>query len=288
MMLNLICHPDAEAFMGAARAELETQEAKNTLILGICGQLINEPGCYKNAPILNTIHDENGLVLAALMTPPHKLVICMHQGDFISAARLLVEGLITEGWQIPGVLGPSQDASRFVNLWTRVAGCQALLERRSHLYKLQEVKTPVAERGRLVVGKPADLDLVTRWMYEFQIATHGESNLETAGESSRERLARGDIFLWEDGSPVSMAMKTRPTRSGISVGLVYTPEDLRGNGYATACVGELNRKLFKEGWEHCALFADVDNASAIHAYTTIGYQPIREFHEYKFECNCSA
>ena len=78
-------------------------------------------------------------------------------------------------------------------------------------------------------------------------------------------------------------MKTRPTRHGISVSLVYTPPELRGRGYATACVGELSRKLLGAGREFCALFADLANPISNHIYERIGYRPVCDYEEYRFE-----
>jgi hypothetical protein len=64
------------------------------------------------------------------------------------------------------------------------------------------------------------------------------------------------------------------------VGLVYTPPELRRRGYASACVGELSRKLLESGWEFCALFVDLANVTAMHVYERIGYAPVCDYDEY--------
>jgi predicted GNAT family acetyltransferase len=79
-----------------------------------------------------------------------------------------------------------------------------------------------------------------------------------------------------------MAMKNRPTRNGISVSAVYTPLELRGRGYATACVGALSRMLLASGWGYCALFADLSNTAANCIYERIGYRPACDYDEYVF------
>ena len=79
-----------------------------------------------------------------------------------------------------------------------------------------------------------------------------------------------------------MAAKTRPTRNGGSVSLVCTPPDLRGRGYATACVGELSRLLLESGWRYCALFADLANVAANRVYQRVGYEPSCDYDEYVF------
>ena len=80
-----------------------------------------------------------------------------------------------------------------------------------------------------------------------------------------------------------MACKTRPTKRGISVGMVYTPPELRRRGFATACVGELSRLLLREGWAYCTLYADLANPVSNSIYQKIGYRPIGDFEEYGFK-----
>ena len=262
-MMKISTYTDAEAFLRATRPELETQEAKNGLILGICGQLIDEPGRYKAAPCLKTVWDDNVLVIGAVMTPPHKLVLYAHQGDFQVGAAMLVDDLLREDWNIPGVLGPRDTAEGFAGAWAQTTGGATEIDRRSHLFELREVAIPQPENGSLRRATDTDLELVTGWWHDFIKGIFGEVDLDEAAVSSKARLASGDIFLWENtGLPVSIAMKTRPTRNGISLSLVYTPPELRSRGYATACVGELSRMLLAEGRQYCTLFADETNIDA--------------------------
>jgi predicted GNAT family acetyltransferase len=75
-----------------------------------------------------------------------------------------------------------------------------------------------------------------------------ESEREDKREVVTRRVADETIYLWDDGGPVSMAMKTRPTLNGISVSYVYTPPEYRRRGFATACVAELSRLCLASGF----------------------------------------
>ena len=56
-----------------------------------------------------------------------------------------------------------------------------------------------------------------------------------------------EVFLWEDeGEVVSMMKKSRPTKRGVTVGLVYTPKDKRRKGYARTLVAEISKELLKD------------------------------------------
>jgi predicted GNAT family acetyltransferase len=280
--MQITTYTDAGAFLGNTREALESNEAANSLMLGICGQLARHPGRIKTAPCLKTVADETGLILAALMTPPHKLIVHGHQGDLDGGTRLLIADLLGEGWRVPGVLGPSVAAKRMAEWWVAATGRGYSLERQQRVYELREVMVPVPQRGKLRPATEADIELVTRWRYEFHGEIFGEADIEEAGRAARFRIREGDVYLWEDRRPVSMAMRTRPTGRGISISLVYTPPESRRRGYATACVGELSRTLLEAGWEFCALFADLSNATSNHVYQRIGYRPVCGYDEYVF------
>ncbi len=204
------------------------------------------------------------------------------QGDLDEAARILVEDLLSEGWNVPGVLGPKRVARTVVERRARITGQRYELERHQRLYELREVRSPVPGRGRLRVATAADVELVAAWRYAFQIDVFGQADREGARRGAELGIESEAIYLWNDEGPVSMAMTTRPTRNGISVSLVFTPPELRGRGHATACVGELSRLLLESGWGYCALFAAVSNAAAIHVYERIGYRPACDYDEYVF------
>ena len=95
--MKIRTYDDAEAFLSDTREDLELKEAANSLILGVCGRLARHPERVEAAPYLCTVEDETGLVLAAMMTPPHNLVVCGHQGDLLSAVGILVEDLAGGG-----------------------------------------------------------------------------------------------------------------------------------------------------------------------------------------------
>jgi predicted GNAT family acetyltransferase len=65
------------------------------------------------------------------------------------------------------------------------------------------------------------------------------------------------------------------------IGQVYTPPNLRGRGYSTACVWHLTRKLLNDGFKHCALYADRANPYSNRVYQKIGYKETSWFDQYK-------
>ena len=142
--------------------------------------------------------------------------------------------------------------------------------------------------GRLVLAADEHLDLVADWIVAFSEVTHDRLGRDDALESARKKIAAASLYLWQDGEPVSMAWRTRPTQHGIVVTGVYTPPACRNRGYATACVASLSQLLLDEGFAYCALYADLGNPVSNHVYLKIGYRPVRESIVYSFVSEGSA
>jgi len=275
-------YQDAGEFLFSTQAILERNEAANNLMLGTCLRLKRFPERIKTAPYLVTVADGSELVVAAVMTPPRKLVIHNDRQDCDKALELIARDLLANHWAVPGVLGPAPVAKAFAETWTSVSGLQYRDGMRQRIFELRKVIPPESSRGRLRLATEDDVDLVTDWILAFQKeALTGGDRAETY-EIAKSRIGDRDIYIWEDQKPVSMAAKTRPMLNGIGVSLVYTPPELRGRGYATACVASLSQSLLDSGWKFCALLTDLSNPTSNRIYQRIGYTPVCDYNEYIF------
>jgi len=99
---------------------------------------------------------------------------------------------------------------------------------------------------------------------------------------ARARIASNNLFVWETENKqvVTMAGTTRPTTNGIAVNSVYTPPELRGRGYASACVAALSQLMLDSGRQFCALFTDLANPTSNSIYQKMGYQAVCDVDEY--------
>lgn len=281
--MNVKSYADAASFLAVAGRALEAHEGANSLILGICRRLVEEPEWLKEPPYLATVGGERGLLLAAMMTPPHNIVLALLGEDSAAAVPSLVASLRAGRWRVPGVLAPTDVARPFAETWSAAGGGTYALHMAQRLFELREVQ--IAEGtapGSLRAATTADFDLVFAWWRAFFEEALGEADLERVRLMVEERIAAGDFYLWEDGEPVSMVMRTRPAGRGISVTAVYTPPEERRKGYATACVATLSRRLLASGYEYCALYTDLANSTSNDIYYQIGYRPVADFDEYRF------
>ena len=94
------------------------------------------------------------------------------------------------------------------------------------------------------------------------------------------------MYLWEDSQrPVSIAGFGSPTPHGVRIGPVYTPPDLRGRGYASSLVAKTSQRLLDAGRQFCFLFTDLANPISNHIYQEIGYEPVCDVAEYRFQAD---
>ncbi|GAP13510.1 predicted acetyltransferase [Longilinea arvoryzae] len=284
-MLSPIQFASADAFLQHAQTTLLQDEAANGLMLGICIRLRDYPERILAAPFLFTIDREpHQIVLAAIMTPPHNLILHCAETCDPSILEMLAGHLIAQGWAIPGVLGPAAISERFAERWAQRTGCQARVHQRQRGFELRQVIPPLPAPGRFRPAELSDLPLLTEWARAFyQDALHEDLTLEQARAMTALKIDDRQLYVWDANEPVSMAAVGRPTPHGISVSFVYTPPRQRGRGYASNCVAVLSQHMLDEGYQFCTLFTDLANPVSNAIYQHIGYRPIFDYTEYHFE-----
>jgi uncharacterized protein len=272
----------ARAFQERIIPTLGQNEIFHNLILGIASRLVDMPEVHTEAAYMAVVEGEGVLRLAALMTPLRDLIFAAARAPIEADVRLIVQNLIDGGWQVPGVHAADASATLFAQVWEKLTGMTYKVEMSLRLFDLREVIPPRPTAGHLRLAEAGDLDVVVAWMNVFEEETVGRGRLEVVRKLMRRRIDEGDVYLWVDGEPVSMSVVVRKSARGAVVGGVYTPTELRGKGYASACVAGLSQAQLDAGKEYCALFTDLANPTSNHIYQAIGYRPICDFKHFRF------
>jgi uncharacterized protein len=278
----VVHHQTAETFLARAQSTLEQHEAANNLMIGIAVRLHEFPDRIKTPPYLATVEDGERLVTAAVMTPPHRLILHAESDD-PEPLRLLARDLVAGGWPVPGVGALKSTSRAFAEMWSAVTGQPYRTSMNERVYELRRVNPPEPPiSGALRVATEDDTALMSEWVWGLIQDAGLEGTVEGAREITEMRIADRDLFIWDHGGPVSTATKTRHSTHGIVVSLVYTPPAYRNRGYASAAVAVLSQQLLDAGWEFCALFTDLANPTSNSIYQRIGYRPVADFDEYIF------
>ena len=280
--MYVVRHQTAGEFLARARSTLEQHEAANNLIIGIAVRLQESPERIKTPPYLATVEDGERLVAAAAMTPPHRLILHAEDED-PEPLRLLARNLVTGGWHVPGVGALKATSRMFAEIWSAVTGQPYRAGMNERVYELRQVNPPKRPiPGVLRVATEDDLPLMGEWVWGFIQDAGVEGTPEGAREIAELRIADRDLFIWDNGGPVSTVTKTRHSTHGIVVSLVYTPPAYRNRGYASAAVAALSQQLLDAGWAFCSLFTDLANPTSNSVYQRLGYRPVADFDEYLF------
>jgi predicted GNAT family acetyltransferase len=214
------------------------------------------------------------------MTPPRKLVTTAAPADALDA---LCADLVERGIPVPGVLGPAPAADAFAATWNHRTGDTVHPERELRIYQLASVVPPRRVSGALRPATAPDLTIVEAWAHAFVADTGLRDAADDVPDDVRRAVRDGRLYVWDDGRPVTMAAWAGATPNGVRVTLVYTPPALRGRGYASSCVASLSALLLASGRRVCFLFTDLANPTSNSIYAKIGYQPVCDVHDYRFE-----
>lgn len=282
--MQLHHHSDVSTYQEIISPFLAADEVANGMLLGLLMSSRPRQG-LRHKPYLAYIEDGQGILLAAAMLSPRRLLLSSHRAVPAAALKLLARELHQSGRRVPTVFGPADLSRSFANAWSTLTGFSPRPGLRQRLMELEQVIFPPnLPGGRLRLAILDDREQIAQWTADFQAETSPErdSDIVSAQAIAEQLISGGDLFVWEDGEPVSMAAKARPTSQTIAINLVYTPPSQREHGYASACVAHLSQRLLDEGYIRCTLFTDSANRTSNHIYQDIGFRPIMDYAEYQF------
>ena len=281
--MHLSTFREAAEFLTHAGPTLEREEVANNLMLGVALRLRDSPDAVRHQPYLAAVQDEGGLASAAVMTPPFSLIVHAERGDAQVGFARIAHDLEANGWPMPGVIGRSEAADEFLDIWRRLTGVDVLRTTHERVYQLEHVISPRWPAGTFRPAGAADIALVAAWVRAFQLEALPDHPHPDDLEWAQARVGAGQVWLWEDaGTPVSMVARGRETAHAAAIGPVYTPPEHRGRGYASAITASLSQVILDAGRRHAMLFTDLANPTSNSIYQKIGYEPVCDYCEYIF------
>jgi predicted GNAT family acetyltransferase len=198
------------------------------------------------------------------------------------ALTALVDAIAESGGSLPGVSGDAGTASSFAGQWTERRKSAATPFKGLRIYELIALREIACVEGKLWQADSGDRPLVEEWVGSFSSETGARpTNIERLVD---EWLAAGQVWLWQNGEAVSMAVTRVPVEKVVRIASVYTPPDRRRRGYAAACVEGISRQLTEAGLR-CMLYTDLANPTSNSIYRQIGYSAVAEGLSYRFHAS---
>jgi predicted GNAT family acetyltransferase len=287
--MQLKRYTSAAEFRQRALPFLLAHEVEHALMLGILGRVVEDPHAFGGDAYLALVAEAGQVVAAASMTPPFNLLLALTERP--EALRLIAEDVRTFPVQPPAVNAPSEIARAFAEQWQALTGQPFRLERAMRLFRLDAVIPPRPVAGSMRRIAEADRPIIKQWMLDFV----RDANLtDPMDEARREKIVSrylamppdgaAGMYVWEaDGQAVSMTGATPGSPSGMRVNAVYTPAEHRRKGYASALVAAVSQRILDSGSQFASLYTDLANPTSNHIYQEIGYRPVCDVDEYRFE-----
>ena len=288
MKFNL--YGDIKSFYRDTYGVLMRHEAQNLIPLGnvILGNEGKDKSGWRDpaAWFMATVTDGQAIVLTAIMTPPHNLTLYATD-NIISGEALncLVRGIGESNADVPGILTENSLATDFSNAYIAVKGGTCRVHKRMRLYELLEVNPEIPVTGNIRPARESDMAFIPYWIEGFNFDCFGTSpSAKPDPEPYRQLIESKMLFILDHGgTPVSTAQMKRAMQTVCGVSGVYTPPYFRGKGYASSCVAALSSLILERGFTKCVLYTDLANPTSNSIYQKIGYRPICDSLELKFE-----
>ena len=265
----------AAAFANDVLPVLKAHEIQNNLLYRNIG----------DGNVMLTVKADDGRVLlVATRTPPHRMVM-YERGNVHDeqAVAFFAKSLYENGLDADHFMTNAELAQSFIRHYGAASGKRFVPDQRLALSVTDHASKPqTLVRGALRLATEADMHFLPYWCADFTVACNiGAYDLQSGLENAERLIAERQLFLWEDGAPVSMAATHRQVTGCRFIGYVYTPPQLRGKGYASACVSNLTESLLTDEFPRCALYIDCANPISNAIYEKIGYRRIDLVEQYR-------
>lgn len=270
-------YADPTEFYQAALPLLFAHEAENNIILGIGACLAENRHYYsENDPVVGLASMSGAPCGVVLMTPPRNMLLTRMPQEL---AEYVASELADAGIALPGVMVPQETVAAFIGAWSERTGQRAQFDQTQCIYQLDQVSSLPVVPGYCASATMDDYELLRNWLPDF-LASVGEPLGDIDGRV-RYSISASSTYLWKTDAAVSMAAIPGGTPNGSRIGMVYTPPEYRGRGYATAHVAALSQQILDAGKRFCFLSANLANPAANRVYQKIGFLPVCDVDTYR-------
>lgn len=262
-----------EEFARAALPFLLRDETENQVMVGMLhGIAIGKRHVPKPLDIMLLVYDGGEIVGFASQTRGYALYLSSMSEK---ALECVFDWLRDAGRELPSAFGPSKMVESFVQRWTKFRSLGSRLEMHQGVYHSFGTGEKLNAPGAFRWARADDLELLSAWRRAFivECSVHTETEDESRIRVNGLLVEGNRIGVWEDGGrAVSTATVGAKTPNGARIGVVYTPAEFRGRGYAGACMWELTSRLFALGHKACYLYTDLLNPTSNGIYQRVGYE----------------
>ncbi|HMS64961.1 MAG TPA: GNAT family N-acetyltransferase [Ignavibacteria bacterium] len=257
---------------------LEVKELENNIILGNCYKL-GENSIVKPEYHFSNCFNNDLIKISSMIFNSRTILSC----NLISRSytEYIADNLLKNSLFINGVMGLTGSAEIFSE---RI--CKGkIFTRNLILYKLTKVNELKYPEGNFLKAEIKDSGIISNMIYDFVNETNtlrGKSKEDISAETNI-LIQSNSIFKWVcKDKIVCISTFMRKTKNFGIIGLVFTPPEYRGKGFASGCVQKHSEYILRSGFRGSGLYTDKLNTVSNKIYKKIGYRKISEFTDMKF------
>lgn len=288
-MVDLEFTTDPDVFLRAVESDLVRDPVLTTVVGTVTQRLSGEiaAGVQGEESVPRwwlVVRGEGGEVLGMGMRTAHfgpypPYLLPMPAEAAVTLARVLYE----RGEEVLGLNGALPATRLCAEELARLTGGTAEVRQHSRLFELGELVAPRPPPGELRPAVEDDVERALDWYHAFTRDADEQAgrspgaphDLGEDRDTMGRRIAAGRLWFWEDetGEPVHLTGANPPAFGVARIGPVYTPQEHRARGYASAAVAEVSARIVADGSRAC-LFTDQANPTSNKIYEALGYRPV--------------
>jgi predicted GNAT family acetyltransferase len=275
-------HHDPAEFWALVRPVFAADPMRHTHGLSAVRRLVEVPDTDAAPSTLLTLWRDGRIAGAAFRIPPWPLGVSAVPAD---ALEIVAEALLERDPDVRYVSGARDVAEPFAEIWAKLTATTIHEVVALRLYRLGTLEPPTVP-GAARPATTDDVPLLVAWRRQFEIEAFGEEREHGRAEATlRGSMTMGNgNLLWEvDGQVVAYAAVGLPTDGMSRIGPVYTPPERRGRGYGSAITAAAARWALDAGAKSVILYADVANPISTGIYQRIGFRPVYDQTELRFD-----
>ncbi|MED1205539.1 GNAT family N-acetyltransferase [Heyndrickxia acidicola] len=186
---------------------------------------------------------------------------------------------------VPGISGAPIVAEAFARSFVSIHQTKSYyISMVMEAYYCPSLSYPSGVEGQVQQANSSHVPAVANFFAGFYKDAFGDPVEPASQIKTAEKLIReGGCFLWTIGDmPVSMAIIAHRSPRHGRINSVYTPDQFRKKGYASALVAHICADLMGEGIIPM-LYADIKNPSANKIYKRLGFKESGKIADIRFQ-----
>lgn len=270
-MANLVVYDDANHFWSEVSPHLRTDEAKNSLSLGLSYTFRTNPkDCLYQSALFDNNRLLGALVCSRYITNHNLLPSPVRAPEH---ARTLFERFKSANITITGIVGELDTANKYEKFFNE-NGHKTKVHIKQGIYRCKQVNLPQAPKEILFrKAENKDVSQIGEWIESFHNEAVPHDPPVNGAEVAETRIKKNMIYVVEkNGELVSMAGWGRDIETSCSINLVFTPRSLRGKGYASFVTAQITQLFLDNGKTEINLYTDMSNPTSNKIYQNIGYE----------------